>query len=429
MQVKLQSTNPDFSYLIRKNPNNHIMLRRIRKGVAAGWFDVHDASNYFLHFTETGNEVSYRQTQHDDFDYLNVTQYNFPLIPIHLIQQFLKNAMQENEQDVDGFKHQIEISMLELKRKDYIHIFNKYFTDFTISGKEVAPRQYNMIITTTTSLAKLLHFTVVFCMFIAIINKIPLMLEVDMIKKYANSINIIEAPFFIRYLFVMYFLRDKKHFNEVVPSLTQGKNQTYHFAYGNTHTQRRNFIKEHLQFNQDFVDIGCGEGYYAMPFSDLIFPKQYYAIDIDEAVLTQLEKKIQRQEKKNILLYDTVEKFYQQYANQTVEVLLTEVIEHLQLDEAEQLILEIIAKLNFTTFIITTPNKAFNEFYILDELKRHDDHKWEYDQAEWENWMHHILKGQPVSYQFYGVGDSVNDIYTTQAVIIKKEMLANANEV
>ena len=36
--VQIKSTHPNFSFLIKKNPNSGMMLRSIHKGVAYGWY-------------------------------------------------------------------------------------------------------------------------------------------------------------------------------------------------------------------------------------------------------------------------------------------------------------------------------------------------------------------------------------------------------
>ena len=89
------------------------------------------------------------------------------------------------------------------------------------------------------------------------------------------------------------------------------------------------------------------------------------------------------------------------------------------MEDAEKLIRSICRDINFETLVITTPNQEFNKFYELGEELRHDDHKWEFGKEKFRNWIFGMLENEKVSY--VEIGDSVDGIYTTQGIIIKRE--------
>ncbi|MNI90426.1 hypothetical protein D3C73_1479450 [compost metagenome] len=98
---------------------------------------------------------------------------------------------------------------------------------------------------------------------------------------------------------------------------------------------------------------------------------------------------------------------------------MTEVVEHMSQEEAGQLIRQICTQVDFDKFIITTPNADFNRYYELSGF-RHDDHKWEMGEEMFQRWMRDVIKETDLQAEFVAVGDGVNDIKTTQGVILTK---------
>jgi hypothetical protein len=69
------------------------------------------------------------------------------------------------------------------------------------------------------------------------------------------------------------------------------------------------------------------------------------------------------------------------------DVILSEVLEHIEKDEALKL-LQALRQVEVNKLIITVPNKDFNEFYGMAETEfRHDDHKWEPTYDEWVKFL------------------------------------------
>lgn len=415
--VQLRSENPAFSYLIRKNPASGLTLRSVRKGIAYGWYS--EASVYHVYFKDADNEVSYKQFAEERFEYLNVSRYNTPLFPLNAINEFFSTPMKtRDERDVEGYTHTFFINMIHIELVRYIEFFQKHVPDFSFDIRHHAHKSYALTIRTQKSLYDLLHVASVLCLFLATFGKEHLDISESILDKYIKSINAMDAPFYIRSLFARQFLNRREHFRKYKSQLEQTERYAIQLEYGSTGLQRRNFIASKLSFARPILDVGCGEGFYALPFAAKL-AHCYYAVDIDEERLALVNRKAAAKEVDNIVLFPSVDAFLHDYNGEQVEIVLTEVIEHMSQDEARALILQLCRQVDFERFIITTPNADFNPYYELAGF-RHDDHQWEMGQAAFQSWMHEIVHEAAVQPEFVAIGDRVNGLPTTQGVILRK---------
>lgn len=414
--IQLKSANPDFSFLIKKNPNNGMVFRGIRKGTAYGWYSDNDTYN--IYFKDADNEISFKSYPDEQFEYLNLSRYNSPLLPLALINEFLGSLVKkDNEKDINGYEHILTVGMIHLQRIHYIEFFKKHFKEYTFEITKLEDKSYHLNISTNETLEKLIHVSSVLFLFFSMFGKEYLDIPDSMLKKYILSLQIVDAPFYIRNLFVQNFLNSKRRFKELKNEIENTGRYEINFDYGSTAYQRRNFIRSKMEFNKKIIDIGCGEGFYALNFSGNI-EDDYIAIDINEDLLERVKKTALKKDISNIITYRSLDNYLEDYNNETADVILTEVIEHMPVKDAECLIKQIYKNINFEKFIITTPNRDFNQFYELDEEFRHDDHKWEFGQDEFKKWISEVLKNEHMEY--IEIGDKVNGISTTQGVIIKK---------
>jgi len=124
---------------------------------------------------------------------------------------------------------------------------------------------------------------------------------------------------------------------------------------------------------------------------------------------------------KNIKIFNNIDKYITSIKNsqEKVNVLMTEVIEHMDIEESIKL-LNKIKKLNFKNLIITVPNKEFNKYYLLEENEfRHYDHNWEPTKKEFKDLMEKVYPKSLYNKEFIEIGDKVNDISTTLGCVIK----------
>lgn len=416
--IQVRSTNPQFSFLIKKNPHSGMLLRSIRKGMAYGWYTGEHAFN--VYFKDADNDISYKQHEQENFEYLNVSRYNTPLFPLNAIGEFFSAPLKaQDARDTEGYEHTFFINMIHIERVRYIEFFAKHLKEFTFEITHQADKSYSLTVKTEKSLYLLLHTVSVLCLFLSMFGNEYIDISDSILDKYIKSLNVIDAPFYIRSLFVRNFLSSRDRFNRYKAELEKTDRYDIQFAYGGTALQRRNYIGNALAFDKSILDVGCGEGFYAIPFAGKI-EGTYYAVDINEELLEQVKRKAARKELDNLVTFVSIDHFLENYNGEQVDVILTEVIEHMSQDEAGRLIRQICGKVDFERFIITTPNADFNRFYELSEF-RHDDHKWEMGEDSFRQWIGEVLRDTEMHFEFVAVGDGVDHIKTTQGVILKKK--------
>lgn len=417
--IQVRTEDPNFGYIIRKNPSSGMQLRGIRKGTAFGWYSDNDTA-FNVFFKDADNAVSFGD---QEFEYLNTSRYNSPMFVLNAISEFFSSPVKEQiDLDVDGIEKAFFINMIDIKSILQIRHFEKYFPDFSIDCTLYTAKSYSVTIRTTKSFHLLFNYANLLMMFVALTSNEYIQLDQGSIEKYLTSIERLDAPFFIRYLFSRNVFKSKGQFNKYRARLENSKlYDDVKMEYGDTSIQRRNVIRSLLTFDKHMLDVGCGEGFYAIPFSqNLKDDSIYYAIDIDETLTKSVCKKAKKHDIKNISVYNHIDEFLKKYNNENIDVILTEVIEHMPISESKKLIQKIILDVNFDKFIITVPNKDFNKFYMIgDDESRHDDHDWEPTQTEFTEL---IEKEIPIIFniEFINIGDTVNGISTSIGCVITK---------
>lgn len=416
--VQLKSTNPKFTFLIKKNPQSGMQLRPVRKGIAYGWYS--DDMTYNVFFKDADNELSYKQNDSDSFEYLNVSRYNTPLFPLNAVNEFFSTPVKaQDERDIEGYEHTFYIHMVQVERLHYIEFFNKHLKDYTFSLQHQAHKSYSLTITTHKSLYHLLHMTQVLSLFLSIFGDEYIDISDRILDKYIRSLNVIDAPFYIRSLFARSFLTTRELFKRYKASIEQTEQASIGLEYGGTAMQRRTFISGELPFNKPVLDIGCGEGFYAIPFAGKI-ESTYYAVDINAELLEVVNRKAKAKQIDNIATFGSLDHFLESYNGEQVDVILTEVVEHMSEDEAAALIRQIIGSVDFGQLIVTTPNADFNRYYELEGF-RHEDHKWEMGIDAFREWFTDTIQGLAVEAEYGMVGDRVDEIRTTQSAIVRRK--------
>lgn len=419
--IKLASTNPSLSYILYKNPASGIQLRRIRKGMGYGWYN--GEQEYLAYFTDQGTtSLSFRPNREEEFHYLNASQYQAPLVYLSLITEFLDHPLKLQEQDTSGFAHTLELPFIAVKREHFLRFFQRQFPDIQFEYTEITQGHGSLHLQTERPLHDLLHVAQLFLLFQALFAKEFLDESESLIQKYVQSLNAVDAPFYIRNLFVRNFMARRNYFKQFIEEASATSRYTIEFSFGGTGLQRRNLAESLLSFDHPILDIGCGEGFYIASFSNQLGGLSYYAVDIDPEVLEVAQKKAERKELENVTFYPSLSNWEKLNITEAVDVLMMEVIEHMPKEEAAALIQSVLAK-NLHQLILSTPNKEFNTYYDLTEdKKRHEDHQWEMTRSEFQQWLTGLVDENQYTLEFLEIGDKVDGIPTTQgARIIRKE--------
>jgi len=431
--IIVQSNNNNLSYIIKKNPSTQPHLKKIKKGICMGFF--HNNS-YVMKFNDVEEGVSFLRNKDDVYDYLPYMQYASSLLIVSVVRDMLTSILnQPDEQDYET-NCMIEQAIIKLSNKaiKVVNKLNKYITKYQIILENTSYNKiYNIKITSSnSSLHNLLQYTYLVGI---ILNNLTIeyyeTLQNDMLDKIIKIMNEINIPYYIRYM-INTTMIPQKEFNRVKQNLEGNPNITMY--HGNTQQQRFDFILDKLNTNikMNIVDIGCGEGFYIKSLNK-IFNKhniKYYAFDIDLEIMDSIKTLIQSDDTgiyTNVFPYDNLDTMMNDInSNNTTNnelsfVILSEVIEHTPLDKISDFLLNIFNTLNFHKIIITTPNVDFNKHYLLnDDELRHQDHVKEYNKDEFVKLITNAinLSNKTINYDYYLVGDTINDISTTQCIIL-----------
>lgn len=420
--LKIKSTNPKFSFIIYKNPNSGMQIKDIRQGFGYGFFPKESENTYIIFFRDGANEMSYKEYPGQQYEYLNRLRYTSPIFVLNAISEFLHSATKERSvnDEVNKFIHKISyVTNIDNQTFKMIERVNRFFPDFKISIDKKAEVTYKINIETIKSLYHLLNFSVMYFSIIAMLGEYDIDLNEGLIDKLIRCLNVCDAEYYIRYIVSSRVLTSKKLYEKYKGSLERDGMK---LLFGNTAVHRREFIKGLVSFDKSIIDIGCGgQGSYCIPFSQKIAEMKYYAIDTDENELDILRKKVSSKELSNVVILNSHKLLLNEISNECkYDVIITEVVEHIERNESQEMIRWVINNINFDKIIVTTPNRSFNKYYMLDDNTfRHDDHKWEYTEDEFKVYISEINLEQ-FKITYLDIGDTVNEISCSQGVLIQK---------
>ena len=420
--ITLTSTHDKFSWLIGKNPNTPMVVKSIRKGHAYGYYDIRsDNKTYVVVFNDSSGEMSYKEHPNQQFEYLNTLQYTSPVCVINLLSEFFKTASLEKNKDDVICDNKLFCNLVKIEKRS-LSVINKmmlYFTSVTLELINKGADVYIVIIS-CNNLYELIHYASVIFITIAFLGTNDLYIDSHLTQKLVNSICELEAPYFVRYLVLSRVIRHKLY-NHIRTSINVSSVHTYDLHYGTTEDHRIAFIGNYINDDHTILDFGCGEGYYIKAFAPLI-KNQYYAFDIDENEIIKATNKVKSNDITNVTLMTKYDQVTSNCANlPNLFVIVSEVIEHMEIKDSTLSIINLINDIQFKTMLITTPNYEFNQYYIMSNQFRHDDHKVEFTKAEFKLYFENIvsnIKKTHLTYEYINVGDIVDGISCTQGVLV-----------
>lgn len=410
--IQLSTNQKNFSYLIEKNPATGLQGRSIRSGYAFGWFS-HNDQQYNIYFRDSDTEVSFGQSK-TGFEYLDVSRYQSAMVVSSLIKEFFRTAQKEPKEEEQQAIFTFKVIRVKISRVVIIEKLLGHFPSFSVSLEEkgTETRVFEVIVQNSEpcSIHLFLHFCDLLFLIIALTNKEIEYIEDHMLAKYLTSLNVVDAPYYVRYLFKIFFFRKKEQYKKYKHLLEASDRQKISIMPGSNFDHRKGWILENLNMSKPIVDVGCGEGKYLTALSEEV-ESDLIGIDTDEEVLESARKRLAYKKADKVLLFPDLA---QLPPLQEHQIILSEVIEHMDEEEGKKF-LNRIKSTNPSKVIITTPNKDFNKFYFEDEeIMRHDDHKVEYTAEEIEELVKSVFTNYDVGR--IGIGDSVDDIYPTTII-------------
>ena len=415
MIFTIKSTNPNMSYILNKNPNSNMLVTKMYKGLSHIWFE--DETTIISYFKDSINENSFNRK--NEFNYLDSTRFSSSKAFITVLVNNFKNSFrrEQHELDIDNiYTHTLTINTLN---KGRVKLFDRLIStikDVDITETEIDYKTSKVSFTTNKSIHYLLNAVYLVGLINAIQGEDYIDFSDDLILASLNSLKMLEPDFYLRSIYSQFMLSDRKYFNKFGKLLNT---DTIKIKYGNTQRQRKDFILESFTNNLPLIDIGSGVGEYCKLFSQDV--PYIVAVERDPEVYDKLTHKMKYYN--NVDCIKLIEDLEFEIGVETQNVLLTEVIEHNDLDEATELITHVLSTIQPKEFLITTPNKDFNHVYGLSKNEfRHDDHKWEMNLLEFKNYINSIVSQfEHYSVEFYNIGDSVNGVSTTMGCKITSD--------
>lgn len=422
MQIIIQSKNDYLLDILYKNPTTDLGLycKTLRNGVLIG--NAVNKNEYHCLFQDTKN--SYVPEGGNPIDFQS---YCSPILALNMGSELFSHLYKEKEivnattlswlgktySEIDTLPAKLIIPTFYIDSgwyKEGTFLLSKYIEGITITPK--IGNNYTLIIEGKTIRETITIFSVValFCHFT---NKYSEYMYIDdyFIQKQITILtNLENVPYFVYYLFIKRLMRSPDQFKKFKPQLEAYFDNLVQFVFTDTHQSRKDFICSKINPEEDVLDFGCGNLQYFKKLRKNGFTATYLAHDEEDFEAT-VDKIIEYENVENlhwIANKDDLKGFEGQ-------VILSEVIEHNTLEEATELLYWIKANINFTKLFITTPNSEFNVNYEMTEEFRHDDHDFELTKQEFMDLIASIF---PNEMEYHGIGDCVNGVYPTSAMII-----------
>jgi SAM-dependent methyltransferase len=420
MQIK--SDNPDFSYILKKNPTSGLVARKLRRGVLFGYYS--EASTYNVFFKDAFNEISYPEHKDQKFEYTNATRYNSAQFVLNTFSELLRDIhKKQSDQDVDGHNNLIMCNLVHLSSQRTISSFAHHFDDVSVDTEPMGLKQYRVTFKTNKSLYYLANVVALFATFTVVQNnKEYLFLDDSTIEKYTSSLEVIDAPYFIRYMFKTYLFRGQNMFKKYKSRLETSAKYPITMEFGDTHMMRIEAIQKHMDTSHHVVDLGCGEGRYVFKLASNLKDTVYHAIDVDEECRDKVARGCLRKQIENVEVFESLDAYLATPQKEgSYDFLCTEVIEHMEIEKATELVRQCLEHPKAKTVIITTPNRDFNRHYFDGEGElRHSDHIFEFTKEEFINWLHSIWSHLEYSLETFSIGDTVDGVETTLGAVFRR---------
>ena len=435
MIIKITSNNDYLLDILFKNPDTDLGLyfKPLKNGQIVG--NAIDKHHYDVVFQDT--KYSYLPEDSNQIDYQS---YCSPLVILHICNELFGHILKSKEEfankpinwlgitqgEADTDSCTIEVPSLFIDSNWFRNerfLLTKYFDGIKVE------QQSNRVFTLTAtakSIFEAVNLLALAALFTHTTNNYTVYTYIDdqLAQKYGRILtNIDNVPYFVFYLFIMRAVKSPRQFTELKPifeSYLEKSGLKANLVLEGTYRQRILFITNHLEKDIPILDIGCGEFTYYKKMMMLDFTAPYYAVDTDPQFERLAQNISRRYEEDNLVFLNSLDEFN---ADEQVNILLTEVIEHNSLEDAKKLITKALSY-NFSKLIITTPNAAFNQFYNMEQDMRHHDHHFELTQQEFKELTEDVMLDmehpEKFRIEFFQLGDSLNDIQPTQGCIITK---------
>ena len=370
MIIKVNSSNSNLSYILNKNPNSGFLIRDCRKGFIVGKYVT--PLTFAAIFEEGVGQDSFEK-EGNYLVYRGYCSAESALTVLTTLFDCIKKDS-NNKYEEGPSLNTITIECLDVDVK-HLSIFNT--ENFNITYYSIADN-CNLVqlnVTNNGSLIDLLRYTSLI-LFMQLVKDNVSYLTLDQVNVYANIITKNDSiPFIVRHRF-RGILEDNMS-KKVVTLLNNDHIKLSNI--GRNEQQRFAFVSTHIKYRDSVLDIGCGPGKYIKVSK----ATKYIGVDIDENVLAKAKSKAE---------YLGVQgSFYSNWnialeqLTEPTTVLLIEVLEHVEYDEALNIVLACKKNPYVKQILVSTPNKNFNKYFNLGPNDvRYEDHLYEFTEVDFK---------------------------------------------
>ncbi|MFJ7684675.1 3' terminal RNA ribose 2'-O-methyltransferase Hen1 [Peribacillus butanolivorans] len=177
---------------------------------------------------------------------------------------------------------------------------------------------------------------------------------------------------------------------------------------------------------RSIVDFGSGEGKLSVRLGFVEGVKEILAVEPSQtAAIKALGRfeKVKNKEKFVVpeTLWGSLFYYDERLKNKDV-IILCEVIEHIDEYRLPKVLDTILHDYQPNALIITTPNHEYNEVYDMEDVLRHNDHRFEWTRAEFRQWCTERNHRDIYSLKFEGIGEEHDTYgYPTQMVVFERK--------
>jgi hypothetical protein len=190
-------------------------------------------------------------------------------------------------------KNKISLNLILLNKRalGFIDKLNGYIGSFKIIFKETKyPSLFELVIESECTIKELFNYSYLLgnLLNVLVIGNVdrPRIEQLEKMLNFAIEINI---PYYPRYLIKTNMI-SQEDFAKIKTKLESIKDKQVIFEWGNSQTQRFNFIKSHISFYSNIIDFGCGEGFYIKGLlPKLSKENKYVAWDSDSEELAKVK--------------------------------------------------------------------------------------------------------------------------------------------
>jgi small RNA 2'-O-methyltransferase len=432
--IKIISSNPNLSYILRKNPKSPTsgtQIKSIRQGYGIGWYS--GENEYCMAFEDQIDGLSFPIDVEDSFEYLDTTRYNSPFVICHLLKAFCGSVFKE-VMDKDALALQrVQLPFVYVNKPYHLVSFQKSLLErgINLEVQNIVHNTYSLNFVGEVTMSKMLNAVDLLCFILALSLHKSIYKDDSLATKYTSKMVELDLPYMLRYLFKINLFFSSNLFEKHKELLSTSNKWDLKLLMGTNWDQRFACIKSLLLPDTPILDYGFGEGKYSLRLA-----RQYsvLGVDIDESLVNNLQQKAQSKQLP-IKAYSSLESLLQENTDLSdYQIICSEVLEHMPYTNSIELLQKLL-DLNSQKLIITMPNREFNHNYFFEDnleqnsdtqieaiQKRHEDHDWEPNQSELQAFLATSIQSAQNKYtmQVTSLGDSVDNCQPTFLIIFEK---------